>query len=342
MQNEPQKSLTTSSKAVSIAPSKIFTYPTRLANCWRAEVMEINLPGFKLEGNEIEVKIREGSTSSLGIQPQRIYRKIYKKIAPPINMKDHYIHDARYDTDRNIAHILGTVLPRILIAKEICPNITVVLKKKACTMAKNVYNLFGFSVFCTDRDVQGKLILVNTTNPSKVNPIEEFIGFPDLLFNNFSEFSQGTPERVFISRKGTRGLINEQEIEQTLYEYGFHKFYFEDIPLSQQWSIMRNAKVIVGVHGAGLAGIIFNRNTPKVIELVHPGYLGWGYRPKTNAVGGKWCGVTGQITPNVIRELDFKPTTGRRFGLSSMKIHSTSLKMALEYLQIKSVSGKLN
>jgi len=297
--------------------------------------MEINLPGFQIDGGEIEVTVRPGSTSSLGINPGRLHKKLYKQLTSPIEMNDEYIHDARYDVDTNMAHILGHVVPRLLIAKEICPNITVVLRGKASSLGKAVYNLLGFPVICTDKHVQGQLVMI-THREAEVKGLHYlFIDLP------FEGYNPQTPERVFISRKGTRCLLNEEEIEKTLQEYGFKKFYFEDIPISEQWSIARNAKVIVGVHGAGMAGIVLNPNKPKVVELMHPGYVGWGYRPRTNAVGGKWCGITGQITPDVIRELDFKPTTGRRFGLSSMNIHKNSLKMALEYLQVKPTSGQL-
>lgn len=53
-------------------------------------------------------------------------------------------------------------------------------------------------------------------------------------------------------------------------------------------------------------------------------------------IGGKWCGVTGQITEkeNVVRELDYKQNF-RRFALSPTRIDINSLRMALEYLKVE-------
>jgi capsular polysaccharide biosynthesis protein len=116
-----------------------------------------------------------------------------------------------------------------------------------------------------------------------------------------------------------------------LQAYGFKKYYFEDIPISEQWSVGRNAKVIVGMHGAALSNLVFNSNKVKLIELFHPGYVIDMYRNMANAVGGTWCGVSGQITKDVIGKLDFKQEA-RAFAESRTQIDINSLRMALEYL----------
>jgi len=221
MKTEPEKSFKTYSKALAIAPSKIFTYPTRLANCWKAEIIEINLPGFQIDGGEIEVAVRQGSTASLGINPGKLHKKLYKQLTSPIEMNDEYIHDARYDVDTNMAHILGHVVPRLLIAKEICPNITVVLRGKASSLGKAVYNLLGFPVICTDKHIRGQLVVVTFKE-------EEVKGLHYLLSDlPFEGYNPQAPEMVFISRKGTRCLLNEKELENNLQKFNFKYMIFK-------------------------------------------------------------------------------------------------------------------
>jgi capsular polysaccharide biosynthesis protein len=116
-----------------------------------------------------------------------------------------------------------------------------------------------------------------------------------------------------------------------LQAYGFKKYYFEEIPISEQWSVAKNAKVIVGMHGAALSSIVFNSNKVKLIELFHPGYVVDMYRNIANAVGGTWCGVSGKITEDVIGKLDFKQEA-RAFAETRTQIDINSLRMALEYL----------
>lgn len=316
-----------STRTITIAPSKMFTYPTRLASAWKADIIEINLPTYYLDRSEIEVTVHQGSTHSLGIENRNIYKSIYKRLADPIQMGEEYIYDSRYETDGNIAPIIANVAARVLVAKQmLASRITVVLRANASVMGRNAYKFLGFPVLCTDKDVNGKLILASD---SSCEGLYRSL-FGDLVFEGLN---QQTPERVFISRKGTRCLINENEVEQTLREYGFEKFYFEDIPIIEQWSIAKNAKAIVGLHGAALSSLVFNHNAVKVVELFHPGYVVNMYRHMTNAVGGTWCGVTGQLPESVIKELDFKQKA-RSFALSPTRIDTNSLRTALEYLDI--------
>ncbi|MBR8828128.1 MAG: glycosyltransferase family 61 protein [Gomphosphaeria aponina SAG 52.96 = DSM 107014] len=320
------------SKINSVGPLKIFTYPTRLAAAWKADISEINIPAYEVYRPELEITIEQGSTKSLGIEPKNLLKRIYKKMAAPIEMGEEYILDARYETDKNIAHILKNIAPGLLAAKEMppkIPKITVILRANASEMARNAYDLLGFPILCTDRDVKGKIIRAPS---GKDGAYEKWY---EELFGKlaFAGYTKETPARVFISRKGARSLINESEVEATLQDYGLKKFYYEDIPISEQWSITKNAKVIVGIHGAAMASIVFNCNRPQVIELFHPGYVTHAWRHMTSAVGGSWCGVTGQITENVIKELDFKHKA-RSFASAPTKIDIKSLKMALEYLEI--------
>jgi capsular polysaccharide biosynthesis protein len=219
------------------------------------------------------------------------------------------------------------VAPRLLAAQKICDRVTLVLHSNATHMAKNIYKLLGASILCTDKDINGKLVLADDQSPGAYEACYNAL-FGELTFEGFNP---QTAEKVFISRKGTRSLINESEVEQTLQAYGFKKYYFEDIPISEQWSVARNAKVIVGMHGAALSNLVFNSNKVKLIELFHPGYVIDMYRNMANAVGGTWCGVSGQITEDVIGKLDFKQEA-RAFAGSRTQIDINSLRMALEYL----------
>jgi hypothetical protein len=329
MNTEPEKSWRIFSGAVTAPASKMFTYPTRLASAWQPSIMEINLPEQYKDSSEVETTVRQGSTRSLGIKYRNIYKTIYKTFTAPVQMDDEYIYDSRYETDGNIAHIVAGVASTVLAVKQTCPKVTVILRANATTMAKEAYKLLGIPVLCTNKDVYGKLILGTDGSQGIYEGLYTSL-FGDLSFEGYNK---QTPERVFISRKGTRQLINESEIEQILQEYGFEKFYFEDIPISEQWSITKNAKVIVGMHGAALSSLVFNRNAVKLVELFHPGYVVDMYRWMTNAVGGTWCGVTGQIPKNLIADLEFKQKA-RSFALLPTKIDPTSLRMALDYMDI--------
>ena len=102
--------------------------------------MEINLPEYQLKRPDIQISIRQESTRTV-LNGRNIYRKIYRKLAAPMQIDGEYILDCRYETDGNIAHILTGVVPKLLAAQKICDRVTLVLRSRASHMAKNIYKL---------------------------------------------------------------------------------------------------------------------------------------------------------------------------------------------------------
>lgn len=330
MQIEAGKSPLKAASTVAVAPSKIFTFPTRLASAWAAEGLEIHLPGYSLNRPALDLSVRTGATRSRQIRLLNLPRYLRAKLGPEMQMPGTHLFDARFDTEANIAHVLLNAAPAVLQSKETFGTVTVILRANAAQLGREAYRLLGCSILCTDRDVNGQVIVppdgrngaYEAWYQSLYGPIE------------FDSRPFSTPDRVFLSRKSSRRLINEEQVEQTLAGYGFCKIYFEDIPLAQQWSIARKAKAVVGIHGAALSSLVFNRNRVKLLELFHPGYVANIYRHLTNAIGGAWCGVTGQMPVNIVRELDVKQRA-RKFACASTRVDMNSLRRALEYLDLR-------
>jgi len=148
------------------------------------------------------------------------------------------------------------------------------------------------------------------------------------------------PEKVFIARKFTRFLLNEDEITQFLESRGFTKYYFEDIPVSQQWQILANARQVVAIHGAALAAMAFNQRglarKPgdlsgfQLIELFGPGYQVDVYRRFAAILNAHWCAVRGKITVKVLRDLDERGLS-RSHEKSPFVIDPGTVEMALDY-----------
>ena len=251
-----------------------------------------------------------------------------------------YILDARYDADGNISHILNNIVSAVLAVRKEFPNVTVILRAKATAMAQTAFDLLGIPIRCTNANVVGSLVAPMQLGVCPWKEVNEKNFRGNGLYSEFFDgvsfrgYTSQTPERIFISRKGQRGLVNELEVEKYLDRLGFKKVYFEDIPLSLQWSMARNAKAIVGVHGAALFSLVFNRNDVKLVELYHPGYIVKLYRYLVNAVGGTWCGVTGQLPPDIIRRLDYEKK-GRYFAFEPARISIESLSMALDQVGMR-------
>jgi hypothetical protein len=242
-------------------------------------------------------------------------------------MGDEYVYDSRHELDANIAHVLHNTAATVLALRKTIPNITVILRAKASGLARKAFDLLGIPIICTDADVLGKIVVLK--GPKLDGAAYPFI-FEDV---SFKDYKPATPERIFISRRGTRNLLNELEVEKILGERGYQKVYFEDIPLSEQWSMTRNAKAVVAMHGAAVSGLVLNRHSVKLVELFHPGYFVHGYRLMAQAIGGRWCGVTGELPPDIIKYLDYKKEW-RHFALHPTRIGKVSLEMALTTLEM--------
>ena len=76
-------------------------------------------------------------------------------------------------------------------------------------------------------------------------------------------------EKIFVSRNGAkyRRFAQEEELVTLLNKLGFKVLSTEGMTILEQAHVFNKAKVIVGVHGAGLANIVFCEPSSKILEL---------------------------------------------------------------------------
>ena len=329
MHSAYEKIGTLSARSFAVPDSWIFAHPTRLTSAWQPQMLEIFRRGYTLTRPAIEVGLQYASSETLRIRVRNPARRIYQKIASPMTYEAHPILDARFETDNNIAHLLTLVLPRLLAFQRFGEKGAVVLRRNASQMARNFFQTLDIPVICTDRFVMGNLI---KTDEMVQGAFEGW--YPDLFRDlTFSGEVEDTPEKVFLCRRGQRRLLNDDLMDEFLQPHGFKRIYFEDIPIGEQWSWLQKAKSVVAIHGAGMAGLLFSRPGVKVVELFHPGFVNDIYRNMTAALSGSWCGVTGKITKNTIRKVDYE---GNPHGVAmdSFEVDISTVESALQFLNI--------
>lgn len=91
----------------------------------------------------------------------------------------------------------------------------------------------------------------------------------DALINAYSISQGATPERIFVSRSGTkqRRLANEEELLPTIKKFGFTIVHPEKMSLPQQIRTFSQAKVVAGAYGAGMTNILFSPSPALMLEL---------------------------------------------------------------------------
>jgi hypothetical protein len=349
-----QISLRTMVPAIVVEPTMIFAHPTCASDVFTPKVERLYLPAEEVvPAVPVEIEVKTKYTWNIGTKSWKW--KLFERVMrvrqhnQALDYEGHFIFDARYETDKNIAHILENVCTNVLLAKQHLSEylnrpveINVVLKENVSELARDLFDTLGIPTLCTNFEVYGDIVDVIH------NPHYRLYGVEAELFNlEFKNYERDTPDRVFIARRGSRQLINNDEVIKFLAQKGFTTYYFEDLTASEKWSIARNAKVAVAVHGAGTGNFIFNRSglAPqaekesglRIIELFSPSFTIHTYRQFSAILNGRWCGVRGQITPEVLRYLDFDSTP--RDTLKSpirdpFKVDLSTLQMALDYLEV--------
>jgi hypothetical protein len=286
----------------------LFGHRTHLVDSWTADIERIWLPAFAVETPPFAIEVAPGNTRALGIahwtgHPARRWRR-----RGTLDLGDTLVYDARYEVMGNIAHVLDYVATRVLLARKLLeehaeePRIVVIVPDAAPAVCRTVFGLLGFETIQTDREVSGRIVRV---------PHQAFRALHPVLFaGDFPGYETGTPPRVYLSRRGSRAVANEDELWPHLASLGFVRLFFEDIPVARQWSIVRNAHTIVAIHGAALAALLWavgrpeRAHPPQLIEIFGAGYLVNMYRQVAASIGARWAGVRGLITSRIVRDLD--------------------------------------
>ncbi|MBU3578105.1 DUF563 domain-containing protein [Polynucleobacter sp. UK-Kesae-W10] len=77
-------------------------------------------------------------------------------------------------------------------------------------------------------------------------------------------------QKIYISRSGSRRLLNEAELKKPLIEAGYKIVQLEKLPILDQILLLKNARSVIAPHGAGLSNLVFSHG--KILELVGKGY----------------------------------------------------------------------
>ncbi|MBD2113750.1 MULTISPECIES: glycosyltransferase family 61 protein [Cyanophyceae] len=361
---------------IKIPASMIFSHPTALGDTLRPAIERIFLPEEYLHPLQVKIDVKTGQTGPRkpGSQRSKIYKALCKAVkgTQVLDYPEKFLFDGRQELDTNIGHVIENLAAPALLAKQMLSkrlgqdvDVHVVLRERAPNLAREVFATLGIPVIYTDDSVYGEVISMSVARPTTAVSTEAPQFFPIInqhlvaeidskLYNlhaalfNEAEFAGCEPlgvEKVFIPRRGNRCLINNDEVVQFLEGKGFKTYYFEDLTCAQKWSITRDVKVVVAVHGAALSHMAFNRlglqnpelpnSGVKVVELYSPGWSSrWAHRRHISGLNGQWCGVRGQVTPEFLKTIDFPklPNGIIRPSPNSFKIDCASLQMALDYL----------
>lgn len=106
----------------------------------------------------------------------------------------------------------------------------------------------------------------------------EYIDFPTpfvarwLRERLLQRATAGAERRLFVRRTTTRRVANEDEVLKALRRHGFEVVDNDRLTVAEQINAYSEARVVVGVHGAGLANAVFAPDMT-LLELFQPGFF---------------------------------------------------------------------
>lgn len=95
------------------------------------------------------------------------------------------------------------------------------------------------------------------------------------------------PEKMYISRRGKRKYLQEDELIAELKARGYA--IIEDVPRSavEQIQLFKSAKIIVGPHGAAFGNLLFSTQAA-LLEFQHPASVQPGFRCLCHQLGHRY------------------------------------------------------
>ncbi|HTK33689.1 MAG TPA: glycosyltransferase 61 family protein [Caulobacteraceae bacterium] len=129
--------------------------------------------------------------------------------------------------------------------------------------------------------------------------MDHYLHRPNVLLSRLRERIEaqspaagGGPRRVYISRRAwpMRVMVDEPVLEAALAARGFVIARAERLSVAEQIALVRDAEVVVGPTGAGLANALFVQPGARVIEIQPEIFTSWWLRDLVHLIGADWHG----------------------------------------------------
>jgi hypothetical protein len=186
------------------------------------------------------------------------------------------VFDAREVYPNNIGHLMLQVIPFCLHVKNSSKQEVTFVFNKLHPPFKKLLEVFGIHPTISDARMKGRFVKVFATRHLAAYDALNLIDSPTTAFlpEIYSpfKFSSGLTgmSKIFIARRGARGLLNLAEVEGVLNAYGYKTIFMEDYPIDVQLGIAQEAQEIVAVHGASMSMLAMKPNIKSLIEIIPP------------------------------------------------------------------------
>lgn len=300
----------------------------------------IRMPEFKRPGGEFVMQLQSSAparpTGRTGIKSR--LRNLREK---PIEFRHDLLVDLRVNSPQNWSLFHNANIPVLCKAAvdygfDIY-DVGVLLPANTPGYILRSASMFGLHVYCTDKAVDIPTITFEReyADLASDNGKEWLQPFRKRLNEKRCSEPVGEPKRYFLSRKKTRNLENDDQIRSFLSANDFETIFPEDLSVSEQFSVFDRAEIIVAIHGAGMAPVMYRSDDSHLklmIEICPVGHMTKSFRMRTIDAGVPWVGVQGRMKKEYLPALYDFDRLFLKHSLDSFELDVDALKAAfLEY-----------
>lgn len=194
---------------------------------------------------------------------------------------------------QNYYHWICDFLPRLLLLRQYYPTCNLLLPDMLPAFAQDTLTYLGFHdlLFIGKQDVFkfDKLVFPEAVasgglhDPQLIQQVRyELLQSVKLPAAHLSK-----SKRLYVSRAraNRRKPRNEEQVVSLLRQYQFATVYLEDYSFAEQVELLRDAEILVGMHGAGLTNLLFLPKGAQVVEFMNMESMNLCYYHLASAVG---------------------------------------------------------
>lgn len=199
----------------------------------------------------------------------------YSALSRPVQYQTP-VFDVRCHEPNNIVHLMMHVIPFCLHARQLSGANTKFLVAKMNPPFKKLLEAFNIEPIITRQKISGSFVKIFGTRGLAAYDVINVPDCPPITFvpNLYADYKFASPlvnkYKLFIARRGARGLINHDAIENMLSKIGYQTVYMEDYTILEQLGIASEAIDVVAVHGASMGMLVLNKQLNSLIEICPP------------------------------------------------------------------------
>jgi hypothetical protein len=319
---------------------------TFMTDSFEPFVEEIFLPMIESDAGKLILTLEPNSHAK--IESNSFIKKLLLSREKAQTIDQEVILDLRAYSPGNLAHAITIHLPIALYVTDFLnsngqKNPLLVFPKKLPNHVNVLFSELGFKTLLTDGTVYGNVCRYQLDTLTCLRSV-----LPELIKRSFSNsdlpqklqtIHNELPRKIFISRRDSRCLSNEVQVESFLAQKGYKKLYLEDYTILEQLALVSLADNIVAIHGAALGPLIFrqlfDKPALKLVELYSPAHMSDIYRIVMHQIAGKWIGVRGRAWPKLIEQAyECSSDKVRQYSLNNFELCLDSLKLALAKIEL--------